>query len=170
VSEVSAASAIAAPFAFDCGTVPPDWIDRNGHVNVTRYLVASEMATSRLYEHLGLDNAMRVRSGCGMFAAEHHIVYKAEMREGERLHITSLLLDCSDKGIHFLNRILRGSDGVLAAAVENLELHVDLTRRRAAPFLPEVQLRLAAVRDAHAALAASAAISREMMLRGRLRR
>ncbi len=26
---------IAAPFEFDCGTVPPAWIDRNGHMNVT---------------------------------------------------------------------------------------------------------------------------------------
>jgi acyl-CoA thioester hydrolase len=162
-------AAIAAPFEFNCGTVPPAWIDRNGHVNVTRYLVASELATGQLYEHLWLGDDTRARSGCGMFAAEHHIVYKAEMREGDRVLVASLLLDCNDKGIHFLNRILRGSDGVMAAAVENVELHVDLTLRRVVPFTPEVQLRLQAVCAAHARLGAPAAISREMTLRGKLR-
>lgn len=165
-----APTAIAAPFEFDCGTVPPTWIDRNGHVNVTWYLIASEKATSQLYELLGLGEAMRAYSGCGMFAAEHHIIYKAEMREGDQVRVSSLLLDYDDKGIHFLNRILRGSEGVLAAAVENLELHVDLTHRRVAPFMPEVRVRLEAVRAAHAALAAQAMISREIALRGRSRR
>jgi acyl-CoA thioester hydrolase len=89
------------------------------------------------------------------------------MREGDPLLVTSLLLDCNDKGIHFLNRIRRDSDGMLAAAVENLELNVDLNLQRVTPFLPEVRARLDSVRAAHAALAARAAISREMALRGK---
>jgi acyl-CoA thioester hydrolase len=167
-AESNPSAVIAAPFEFDCGTVPPEWIDRNGHVNVTWYLVASERATARLYGELGLDEAMRARSGCGMFAAEHHIVYKAELRESDRMLVTALVLDCSDKGIHFLNCILRGSDRILAAAVENLELHVNLANRRVAPFLPQVRVRLDAVRAAHAAVAANVAISRKIALRTRL--
>jgi acyl-CoA thioester hydrolase len=134
----NSSAVITAPFEFDCGTVPPEWIDRNGHVNVTYYLVASEQATAGLYGELGLDEAMRARSGCGMFAAEHHMIYKTELRESDRMLVTALLLDCSDNGIHFLNCILRGSDRVLAAAVENLELHVNLAKRRVEPFLPQV--------------------------------
>jgi acyl-CoA thioester hydrolase len=161
---------IPAPFEFDCGTVPSEWIDRNGHVNVTWYLVAFELATARLYGELGLNEAMRAHSGCGMFAAEHHIIYKTELRESDRMLVTALLLDCSDNGIHFLNFILRGSDRILAAAVENLELHVNLANRRVAPFLPQVRVRLDAVRAAHAAVAANAAISRKIALRVRLTR
>ena len=164
----NSAAFITAPFEFDCGTVPPKWIDRNGHVNVTWYLVASERATARLYDELGLDEAMRARSGCGMFAAEHHIIYKSELRERDRMLVTALLLDCSDNGIHFLNCILRGRDRIVVAAVENLELHVNLRNRRVEPFLPQARVRLDAVLAAHAPVAANAAISRKIALRTRL--
>jgi acyl-CoA thioester hydrolase len=164
VSDSPPPPVIAAPFESDFGTVPPAWIDRNGHVNVSWYLFISEKATGELYELLGLDDAQRAQSGCGMFAAEHHIVYTNEMREGDRVRVTSLLLDYDHKRIHFVNRVLCGSDGAIAAAVENIELHVDLTRRRVAPFAPEVRLRLEAVRAAHKALASGAGISRNMVL------
>jgi acyl-CoA thioester hydrolase len=164
VSDAPPPAVIAAPFEFDFGTVPPAWIDHNGHVNVSWYLFISEKATSELYALLGLDDVQRTQSGCGMFAAEHHIVYTNEMREGDRVRVTSLLLDYDDKRIHFVNRVLCGSDGTLAAAVENIELHVDLTRRRVAPFTPEVRTRLEAVRASHKVVATAAGISRDMVL------
>src|SRR6266404_4822096 len=74
---------IGAPFERDLGVVPAAWIDANGHMNVLHYLEASENATAAFYEVLGIGAAYRTQNHCGMFAAEHQIVYKAELREGD---------------------------------------------------------------------------------------
>ena len=159
------AATIGAPFERDLGVVPAAWIDANGHMNVLHYLEASEEATAAFYEILGIGVAYRTQNHCGMFAAEHHIVYKAELRQGDPLRVTSVLCDCDDKRIHFLNRVYRGAELELAAAIENVELHVDLATRRVAPFRARIIERLRAMQVAHAILPRPADVSRVMGLR-----
>jgi acyl-CoA thioester hydrolase len=159
------AAMIEAPFEIDLGVVPAAWIDANGHMNVLQYLEASEQATAAFYEVLGIGVAYRTQNHCGMFAAEHHIVYKAELRQGDPLRVTSVLCDCDEERIHFLNRIYRGAEFELAAAIENVELHVDLATRRVAPFRARIIERLRAMQVAHAILPRPADVSRVMGLR-----
>ena len=154
-----------APFTRDIGTVPAQWVDANGHMNVLHYLEASERATTAFYEFLGLGATYHAEHRAGLFAVEHHIVYRAELREGDPMQVTCVLCDCDEKRIHFLNRIYRSADSTLAAAIEHVELHVDLGTRRSAPFRAGVAERLRAIRAAHAVWAPPGGVSRVMGLR-----
>jgi len=122
-----------------------------------RYLAASEGWRPAGYTST-LGSAMPI--ACTQTAAanvsrpEHHIVYKAEIgREGRaRLH----------KGIHFLKpQSCAAADGVArggGSRTSSFHCRPDLAARRPPPFLPEScssGLR-GPLRDAHAALAASA--------------
>jgi carnitine 3-dehydrogenase len=56
-----AAGEAAAPLRLYEGTVPPDWIDYNGHMTESRYLEIFGYATDALLARIGMDAAMLAR-------------------------------------------------------------------------------------------------------------
>ncbi|MHA3978855.1 carnitine 3-dehydrogenase [Halovulum sp. GXIMD14794] len=128
--------------------VPTCWTDYNGHMNETHYLEIGSLATDRFMEMIGADEAY-VASGRSYFTVESHVRYLDEVRAGERLEVKTQVLDGQGKRMHLFHRIERG-DGALAATVETLLLHTDLTTRRSSAPAPEVAARLAEFASAHA--------------------
>ncbi len=139
------------PFLFET-EVKPEWIDYNGHMNVAYYVLAFDHAIDDFYGRLGLGEAY-ARSGRGsMFALTLKVDYLREVRAGDPLRITTRMLDCDAKRIHYCQEMVQAAAGYVAARKEGLSIHVDLGTRRSAPFPPD---RMAAVRaclEAHAAL------------------
>ena len=75
----------------------------------------------------------------------------AEMRAGGRVTVTTQVLAGAGKKMHLFHRLLM-ADGTLAATVETLLLHVDMTTRRSAPPSAEVAGALGRFAEAHAGL------------------
>ena len=130
--------------------IPVSWTDYNGHMNETHYLEAGSLATDRFMELIGAD-ADYIASGKSYFTIETHVRYLSELHAGDRLTIRTQVLKGEGKKLHLFH-FLNGPDDTLAATVETLLLHVDLTTR--ASSLPDqtVAEKLGAYHQAHAAL------------------
>ncbi|MBU2962992.1 carnitine 3-dehydrogenase [Citreicella sp. C3M06] len=138
-----------------CRQVPSSWTDYNGHMNETHYLEAASKATDRFMELIGADAAY-VAGGKSYFTVESHVRYLEEVHAGDRITITSQVLNGAGKKLHLLHRIWRG-DGTLAATIETLLLHTDLEARRACEPEAHVADALSKLAADHAALPAEGA-------------
>lgn len=143
----------APPLVIHRETVRPDWIDYNGHMNVAFYVMAFDHATDGLFDALGIGAEYCRRENRSVFAVEQHIAYRRELKQGEDLVVSSQLLGFDDKRLHFFQRMARDGGGRIAATMESLGLHVDMTARRAAPFPQAGAMALAQMMAAQAGVA-----------------
>jgi len=161
---------IPAPLDLHRESVLAEWIDYNGHMNVAYYVLAFDHATDVWFEHLGLGEAYRQRSGCSLFALELHVLYSAELKQGEPLRITTQLLGLDDKRLHFFHRMYHADTGAPSACLEIMGLNVEMAARKARPFPKESLPRLEAVAAAHASLPRPPEAGRVIGLRGPAKR
>lgn len=116
------------------GTVLPEWIDLNGHMNVAYYVLAFDCGVDEMWKQLGITSQYIETEQCSTFAVECHITYQREMRENDPFQITSQILAYDEKRIHQFQRMYHAEGNFLAATAEWMNLHVDLSSRRVAPF------------------------------------
>ncbi len=129
------------------GSVLPEWIDVNGHMNLAYYVLLFDQGTDAVYDALGVGHAYRKATGNSTFTAETHTLYERELLVGERVRMTTRLLGADAKRLHYFNEMFHAEQGHRVAAQELMALHIDLRVRRTAPFPPAVLERLqAAVR------------------------
>ena len=145
-------SDLAAPFDTYRDVVRPEWIDHNGHMNMGYYLVAFDYATDAFFAWIGLDAEHRRRHDVTTFCLEAHVTYHREVRDGDPLRFTTLLLGHDAKRLHYIHAMYHATEGYLAATNELMSLHVPLATRRGGPMAPEVLDRLALIQAAHDAL------------------
>ena len=132
--------------------VRSDWVDYNGHMNVAYYVLVFDHATDTLLESIGLDEKHRESKGNSVFVAEAHLTYEKEVMEGNKLTVSTQVLDVDKKRIHLFHRMhLDGSDNLIATN-ELMVLSVNLTTRRVAPFDQKVMDNLFAIAVAHSNL------------------
>ena len=156
-----------APLDLHRETVRPECIDYNGHMNVAYYVLVFDHATDALFEHLGLGDAYRARSGCSIFALELHVLYLAELKQGAKLRVTTQVLGLDDKRLHFFHRLYDAERDTPSACLEIVTLNVDLASRKAKPFPSQDLPRLQAVADEHARLPRPAEAGRTIGLKRR---
>lgn len=119
-------------------TVPEDWLDEMGHMNVQFYVGLFSKAARGLFEEIGLERERVERERRGTFALRQFVEYRAEVLVGDRLSVHSRVLGRSAKRLHFIHFLVNDERDGLAATLESLSAHVDLDRRRSVPFPPEV--------------------------------
>jgi len=127
--------------------VRPAWVDYNGHMSDSRYLQVFGDASDAVFRLAGIDEAYR-RSGHALYTAETHVVYKAEARFPEGLHVTSRVLEVDDKRLRLFHSLHRTRDDALVATAELLYVHVNSAAGKAAPMEPSVRTRLAELQAA----------------------
>ena len=149
------ASASPTPAAADCAplrlhatTVPPDWIDYNGHAHESRYLQVFGDTTDALLRHIGLD----LGAGSSYYTVETHLCHLGQARAHERLHTTTQLLGHDAKRLHVFHSLYRTQDEALLATAEQMLLHVDTGGQRATPAEPALLARIERIARAHATL------------------
>ena len=135
----------AAPVSTWAGTVPPDWIDYNGHMTEHRYLQCFGDATDALLARIGVDAAY-LAGKRSFYTVETHLAHRGEAHEGEALAVTTQVMAADGKRLHLFHRLCRAGDGTLLASAEQMLLHVDTAAGRSV-------VASGAVRDAMAALA-----------------
>lgn len=145
-------SDIAAPFDAYRDVVRSEWIDHNEHMNMGYYLVVFDLATDEFLRWVGLDEGHRRAAQVTTFCLEGHVTYHREVRAGDPLRFTTLLLAHDRKRIHYLHAMYHAAHGYLAATNELLSLHVSARTRRGAPMAPPILARLARIQSAHDAL------------------
>jgi acyl-CoA thioester hydrolase len=116
------------------GTVKPDWIDINDHMNVAWYVLAFDLGVDALWNDLGITPAYTKTTRGSTFAVECHITYQQELLEGDNYLVTGQILAYDEKRIHQFQRLYHAEKHYLAATAEWLNLHVDLDRRRVTPW------------------------------------
>ena len=72
-------------------------------------------------------------AGGSYFTVESHLSHLREALLGDRLSVTTQVLDCDARRLHVFHSLWREGDGALLATAEQLFLHVDTVARRAAP-------------------------------------
>ena len=140
---------LAAPFDRYRDRVRPEWIDHNQHMNMGYYVVVFDLATDEFFGWVGLDHEHRRTRQVTTFCLEAHVTYHREVRAGDPLRFTTLLLGHDAKRLHYIHFMYHATEGYLASTNELMSLHVSQTTRRAAPMAPEILGRLAAIKAAH---------------------
>jgi acyl-CoA thioester hydrolase len=138
-----------APFDVYRDRVRPEWIDHNGHMNMGYYVVVFDLATDEFFRTVGLDEAHRRARRVTTFALEIHVTYHREVRAGDLLRFTTLLLAHDSKRLHYFHQMYHADEGYLAATNELMSLHVSEETRRGAPMAPEVLDRLRQIQATH---------------------
>ncbi len=132
-------------------TVPRDWIDYNGHVNDSRYLLAFGEATDELLRGIGVD-AEYVSAGGSFYTVETHLSHLGTAHAGDSLTVTTQVLGVDAKRLHLFHVLEREGDPLPLATAEQMLLHVDAHAQRAADTPPELRDRLLRIASAHAGL------------------
>lgn len=149
-------------------TVLPAWIDYNGHMNVSYYTMAFDIAFDELLEdYLGVGLSFVQRSRLGPMSLQMQTCYLGELLEGEAFHVEVLMLDCDAKRLHFFGEMIANRDGAVAATYEGVSMCVDLETRRSAPYPDWAQARMAAMKAAQADVPRPAQVGQPIGIRRR---
>ena len=153
---------IDAPLALHRTPVLGEWVDYNGHMSESCFLLVFGDAADALFRYIGIDEDYRA-GGNSFYTVETHLNHYREADEDDPLSITTRILDVDDKRLHLFQ--IMHSNGELLASAEQMLLHVDSKQARSAPIRPDVLARLQAVLQAHAALPRPPQIGRTIGIR-----
>lgn len=124
-------------------TIPAEFIDENGHMNIGRYLeLGGSGVWQRCQSDLGLGTDYLETRGLSTFTAEHHLTYLSEMLEGEQVSVHIRLIERTDKALHAISLIVNQSQQRLACVMETMVIHIDMGPRRPAPFPDDIVVLL----------------------------
>ena len=142
---------IDAPLRLHRATVKPAWVDYNGHMSESSYLLVFGDSADAFFRVIGIDEAYR-SAGLSLYTVETHLHHRREVSEGEPLALSLQLLDHDRKRVHILQEMTHGRSGVLLATAEQLLVHVDMASARSVDIPEQVAERLDAIQAAHAGL------------------
>jgi carnitine 3-dehydrogenase len=131
--------------------VPADWVDYNGHVHESRYLQLFADANDALLAEIGVDSAY-LTSGGSYYTVETHLSHLRQLEAGDRVHVTTQILDSDDKRLHVFHVLLREGEDEPIATAEQMLLHVDTGSGRAAPAFEPVRGKVAELTQQHGSL------------------
>ncbi|WP_185995924.1 thioesterase family protein [Nocardioides campestrisoli] len=122
--------------------VTEDFIDINGHMNITQYLRLGAEAVELVLQEAGMDQQYREGRQMSCFAVEHHLTYRAEMHLGEKIAVHPQLLGSSERAAHVMVYLVDETNDRLANTLEAVLVHVGMDDRRSRPFPDDVAPRL----------------------------
>jgi acyl-CoA thioester hydrolase len=129
--------------------VPPEWEDRNGHVNVQYYLTLYELGGWVILEQVGIDDNWFKQNRVSMFDLEHHLYYLAEIRVNDQVSAYHRMLSRSEKRFHGVYFIVNDTTEQVASTLEYVTTCIDMRTRRTTPFPPELAAGVAKTFEEH---------------------
>ena len=122
--------------------IPPEWEDRNGHVNVQFFTTLYELGSWNIMHGKGFDQEWFKDRSVSIFDHEHHLNFLSEIRVGDPVSTFHRIVGLSEKRMHGLYFIVNDQYDRLAGVLEYVCSHIDMTRRRSTPFLPDMMQAL----------------------------
>lgn len=123
-------------------TVPADYLDGNGHMNMMYYTGVGNMALRRFHHISGLPTAKFKAGERSMFAIRQVLSYLSECREGDKIEVHSGVLGHDARRIHFFHYVVNLTNNRLSSTDERLAIYIDMTTRRSTVFEPDVVVQL----------------------------
>ncbi len=130
-------------------TIPEDYRDEMGHMNIQYYVRIYDQAAWGLFEWLDISLEDLQATQNGMFALKQFIQYFAEVHVGETVVVRSRVLGKSAKRLHFIHFMVNESTQKLASTFEVLTTYADLSIRRSAPFNDAIAAKIQQRIDEH---------------------
>jgi carnitine 3-dehydrogenase len=155
---------IAAPLRLISPVVPAEWVDYNGHMSESCFLLAFGDQSDAFFRLIGIDEAYR-QAGQSLFTVQTMIFNLAEAHLGDRLELSLQLLDADEKRLHIFHTMHNAQTGDLLATGEQMLVHVELGLGKAKPMPEELQTRVQAILAAHAALPSPPQAGRNIAIR-----
>jgi len=137
------------------GTVKPEWIDVNGHMNVAYYLLAFDQGVDALWTEVGITDEYIKTRKLSTFAVEAHITYQQELHKGDLYRV---------KRVHQFQRMYHAETGALAATGEWLNLHINLETRRACVWPDDILASFTAIAESQGSTAVPPEMGKQMKL------
>ncbi|HSR52047.1 MAG TPA: thioesterase family protein [Acidobacteriota bacterium] len=120
-------------------TIPADYLDDMGHMNVQFYMALFSDATSRMFEACGMGRQVVRKHQRGAFALQHFIQYRSEIHAGEVVSVRIRLLGRTSRKLHMMDYLVNESRGEVAATLEALGAHADLETRKITACPPQME-------------------------------
>jgi carnitine 3-dehydrogenase len=143
---------IEAPLCLYRPVVIAQWVDYNGHMSESCYLLVFGDSSDAFFRLIGIDEDYRDRGGHSLYTVETHLHNLREVSEGEPLRLTLQLLDLDEKRLHIFHTMYHAESGDVLATGEQMLVHVNMREGRAAPMPADLFARVSAIRAAHAGL------------------
>jgi acyl-CoA thioester hydrolase len=134
-------------------TIPTEYEDSNGHMNVRYYMAIFDEAGYPMIEEFGLTPEYLESRGEGGFDLEHHLNYLNEVRVGDDVSVYVRIVGFTPKRTHYLMLMVNETRGNVASTFECINSYADLKIRKTAPYPLEVAERIQAFLAQHQALA-----------------
>lgn len=119
-------------------TIPGDYLDDMGHMNVMWYTHLFSMAMGGMFQLIGLTQEHVQQRHGGSFALESHIRYLSEVRVGHSIQVHTRLLGRTSKRYHLLHVMINDQKRDVAATFEAVGAYIDMRTRRMAEFPPDI--------------------------------
>jgi acyl-CoA thioester hydrolase len=155
---------VPAPLRLHETTVAPAWVDYNGHMSESCYLLVFGDGADAFFRFLGIDEDYRA-AGHSLYTVETHLHHRREVSEGEGLCLTLRVLDADAKRVHLFSEMFHSGTGDLVASAEQMLVHVDTAAGRSTALPEELQRRLSLILESHRALPVPAVVGRPMGIR-----
>ncbi len=156
---------MAAPIPTQSFTVPPEWVDYNGHLNMGFYVVAFDFkATDPMYAWLGLGEDYIAERNMSVFSISSRTDYMAEMFEGDVATIDTMMLDFDGRRMHYFHQMYNAA-GKVTATNELVAINVNLEHRKSAPVPDDLADNIRQVVAAHSFLTRPRHVGRKIGLR-----
>lgn len=115
-------------------TIPEDYLDMMGHMNVMWYTHLFSMGFVGLMNAMEITEAFDTKHDSGSFALESHIRYLSEVRVGQTIRIHSRMIARTEKRFHVLHFMTNDDKQDVSATFEIVSTFVSLSQRRTAPM------------------------------------
>jgi carnitine 3-dehydrogenase len=156
---------VPAPLRLHHATVGEAWVDYNGHLTESAYLLIFGDSSDAFFRFFGVDEDYRA-AGRSLYTAETHLHNLREVGLGERLQLTLQVLGVDSKRLHIVHEMYNQA-GTLVATAEQMLLHVDTQAGKVSPFPEQIASRLRQIAKAHTVLPAPSYVGHVMRLPGR---
>jgi len=139
----------ASPLTTKAQIVPAEWIDYNGHMNVSYYSMAFDQAVDDIFENiLGIGKSHTKATQHGPYVLQNNLHYLAEFLQGEEFTVQIQLIDHDQKRLHLFLQMINQA-GVVGATCEQMVMNVDLSTRRSTLYPDWVLQQLAELQALH---------------------
>lgn len=130
-------------------TIPESYLDEMGHMNIRWYMALFNEAILPFLFRIGLVPDYIIGEKAGAFALEHFVRYLAEVHVGQTITVHVRVLGRSAKRLHFMQFMINETTGKVAATLEVLNSHADLSVRRTSPYPPQITDKIDAILAEH---------------------
>ena len=114
-----------------------DWIDYNGHMNLSYYILVFDMGAEIILSKFKMGEHSAKTTKKSTMVVETHTNYIREVKENDEVIVLLSHLDHDKKRLHYKLEMREKSTNDLPATTEVLALYMDLDKRKVSEFEEE---------------------------------